>query len=471
MAAFTYKSLFKIQGKSILPPLMTVEKRIEISKYRQQAIIIENKMNEQKTAKLRTEKNIINKCSSLQRSPNQALNFQCSEADSESTVDNEYLRVSNMYRKPFVKKDRNMQLNLSPAVNLQKSDTFIYDVTSNTLTNSFNDEDDIKQSTSSSSIVSMISNITSTQNSNNISIPTIHINPPTPIVLNKDLNENSTETKNYVESPLIRSNSFTLDSPSTVLLQHINRQQSAQRRKSTATNDTIESKAKKVTKSPLVVSASIGNISSIRSKRSPYDSRSIKVNRKKVVSLTKTRSSCRSGSLSLDPLKHVEESHRQRFVELLKKQKEAQTKLQKNFEIQQQLLMDELTKGMFVNKLQATKSPVSDVESSPTFRKSYSDSSELEKKTPRRKLFASKSPDNTVEYNAATKINAYVRGYLTRRLFDTCFVQEICKNVKQYLQYLYQIHNEFSDNDTAETTTVKIILLKRVSMLFILYEN
>lgn len=215
------------------------------------------------------------------------------------------------------------------------------------------------------------------------------MNPPTPIVTRKDLVEDIVEpqptTKNSSENPLIRSSSFTLESPSTALLQHINRQNTVQRRKSTATNDTIESKAKKVTKSPLMVSASAGNMG-LRGKRSPYESRSSKITRKKVSNLSKCRNTSKT---SVDPLKNVEESHRQKFLELLKKQKEEQRELQKNFEIQQQRLMDELTKEMCANKL-VSKSPVSEVESSPTFRKSYSDSSEIEKKTPpRRKLFAS----------------------------------------------------------------------------------
>lgn len=365
---------------------MTKERREEMKTYREKAIHVENCIKSKKAAQ-KSQENSNHKLSSLQRSPSQALSMQCSEADSESTMDNEYLRVSNLYRQPNAKKDRNLQLDLSP-VQLQKSETFVFDVVRNTLTNSFTEEEeDLKRSTSSSSIISMVSNnINSTQNS--ISVPTIEINPPTPSAFKKDIDIDEGATSN----PLIRSNSFTLESPSTVLLQHIHRQKNVQRRKSTATNDTIESKAKKVTRSPLMVSASIGNMS-LRGKRSPYDSRSIKINRKKVVSLSKCRSSSKT-AVPIDPLKNVEETHRQKFMELLKKQKEEQRELQKNFEVQQQLLMEELTKEMGANKL-AKKSPVSEIDSSPTFRKSYSDSSELDKKTPRRKLFPY-SPENTV---------------------------------------------------------------------------
>lgn len=360
---------------------MTKEKRVEMIKYREKAVQIEASIRNKNNTNLQMK-------NALKSSPNQAVNF--SEADSESTVD-EYLKVSNLYRHPLAKKNRsNMQLDLS--LEYLKNDT--YDVSANTSTIALTDEDEMekKRSSSSSSIISMISNITSAQNPNTISIPTIEINPPTPNVLNKELNEIAKSTKSTSKSPLIRSNSFTLESPSTVLLQHINRQQkTVQRKQSTATNDTIESKAKKV--APLKVSASNGNISSLRNKRSPYDSRSIKINRKKAGSLSKIRISSK-GTVSSDPLKNVEETHRQKFIELLKKQKEEQKELQKHFEIQQQLLINELTEGMTAPKL-VTESPVSEFESSPPFRKSYSDSSEPEKKTPRRKLFAS-SPDNNI---------------------------------------------------------------------------
>lgn len=369
---------------------MTKEKREEMFKYRNEAVRIEIKIKK----KIDNCRNITMQTLNCKPPTNETLNLQCSEADSESTID-EYLRVSNLYRQPFAKKNRNMQLNLSnnhpSSANLTKTDTFIYDVVSNTLTNSVFDENNLKRSTSRSSIISLVSNITTAPNSNALSIPTIKINPPNPDEVKCDENSKSIKCSSENTS-LIRSNSFTLPSPSTVLLQHIDRQKNQQRRISTATNDTIESKAKKVTKSSMKSLVSIGNISSHRGKKSPYDSKTIKNNRKKTVSLSKCRISSK-GTVSLDKLNNVEESHRQRFMELLKKQQEEQKELQTNFEIQQQLFIDELSNVTIANKSE-TKSPNSDVESSPTFRKSYSDSSEFEKKKPRRKLFETSSPDN-----------------------------------------------------------------------------
>lgn len=146
-----------------------------MSNYRRQAILLENALKERKSLELlaRSEANqsLQSKMDSLQRSPSQALNLQGgSEADSEATVENDYLKVSNLYRQPHAKKDRNMQLDLSPlhltsvtAANLQQSDIYIYDVVANTLTNSLTEEEDgeedAKRSTSSSnSVISMISN-------------------------------------------------------------------------------------------------------------------------------------------------------------------------------------------------------------------------------------------------------------------------------------------------------------------------
>lgn len=367
---------------------MTNEKRAEMTKYREKAIKIEHKLKKKEAAK---EVDLL-QMRTLQK---QVLNFHCSEVDSESTVDNDYLKVSNLNHQSTEKKDRTMlkQLDLS-AADLQKlSDTFIYNTLESKLKSSFTDEDDveIKRSTSSSSITSMISNVTSVLNSKNtVSIPTIEIDPPTPIGMNKNLIENSDSKKNNkLGNPLIRSNSFTLESPSTALLHH--HKKTAQKKKSTATNDTIESTAKKVT--PLKVLALQGNKSSLHSnKRSPYESRSTKMNRKKTVLLSKTRFPSK-GLISIDALRNIEEGHREKLVDLFKKQKEEQKELQTKFESQQQLLINELTKEMTEQRFDA-KSPNSKFEASPPYRKSYSDYSEFEKKTPRRKLFASSSPDN-----------------------------------------------------------------------------
>lgn len=358
---------------------MTNEKRAEMSKYKEKAIAIEHNAKKKESAK---EVGLLQ-----MRTLKQVSNLQYSEGDSESTVDNDYLRISNLNSSE--KKNRTMlkQLDLS-SVHLQKlSDTFIY----NKLTSSFTDDDDIeiKKSSSSSSIISIISNVTSAQNSkNNISIPIIDIDPQTPIGINKNLDEKSDSTKsNKLINPLVRSNSFTLESPSTVLLQY--HKKTAQIKKSTATNDTIESNAKKVT--PHRVLASQDNTSTLHNnKRSPYESRSTKINRKKRVLLSKTRFPPK-GLIRRDPLKDIEETHREIFLELFKKQKEEQRELQQKFEVQQQLLINEFTKEM-----PGKKSPNSGLVASPSplFRKTYSDSSEFEKKTPRRKLFASSSPDN-----------------------------------------------------------------------------
>lgn len=377
-----FVSFFKIDGKPIPPPVMTKEKREEMIRFREKAVLIENNLQIKRAAELEAknegELRLLRKFEALQRSPNQALNFQWSEAESESTIDNEYLRVSNLYRQPLSRKSVGMPLTLSS--HLQKSDIFIYDIGTNTLSNSCNEEDisKLSPSISCSSIISMISNVTSTQNSN--------ISPVPATAPTEDHDEESKSTKLSAEAPLCRSKSFTLERPSTVLLKHMDHQRTVQRRKSTATNDINEYKAKKVGKIPAKMSTSTGTMSSLRNKKSPYESKSTKMIRKKVPSSSKL-----IGNLSLDPLRNVEEIHRQKFLDLLKRQKEEQKALQQHFELQQQLLMDEITKINNESKV-LTKSPVTD-SMSPTFRKSHSDCSELKKKSPIRRLIKSFSPD------------------------------------------------------------------------------
>lgn len=387
MDANNFVSYFKIDGKPIPPPVMTIEKREEMKRLRERAVLIESNIKRRKEAELKSNSeadlNLQRKLSTLERTPNQTLSLQCSEDDSESTTDNEYLRVSNLYRQPLVKKDVHMPSSASSAqfslAHLQKSDTFIYDVVTNTLTNSCNDEDynELSRSTSNSSIISMISNTTSAQNS----VPTPTISPP-PSTPTKDHDDKSNSIKFSADSPLNRSKSFTLERPSTVLLKHINLLKTVQRRKSTATTDIVEYKAKKIARSSVQASASSGNMPGLRNRKSPYETRTTKINRKKVLSSSK----------AVDPLKNVEETHRQKFLDLLKTQKEEQEAMQKYFEDQQQRLIDELNKVTVASKVVIKSSPTNS-ENSPAFRKSHSDCSELQKKIPRKKVFKSLSPD------------------------------------------------------------------------------
>lgn len=350
---------------------MTKEKRAEMKIYRDKAVEIENKLKRKKTL---IEANFVEKT------------LQCNEAG------NEYIKASVINNQNiYGKKDRTLlpQLDLSTENQEKIGGNFICEALANAFTNSSIKEDEHSQGSISDS--SIISNITLTKDSkSDISIPAIIIDSPTPTELKQETNLNSELKRNDVERTLIRSNSFTLENPSNVLLQHIRRQKTAQRKKSTVTNDTIESKAKQV-----MVSDSNANVPSICNKRSPYDSKYMRINRKKVVSLCKARFSPK-GAFSMNTLKYVEETHRQKFIDLLKSQKEEHKKLQENFEIQQELLITKFIKEMTANKL-SSRSSASDLEMSPLSCKSHSDVSETEKKTPRRKLFESPSDNTTAK--------------------------------------------------------------------------
>lgn len=66
---------------------------------------------------------------------------------------------------------------------------------------------------------------------------------------------------------------------------------------------------------------------------------------------------------------------------------------------------------------------------------------------------------------AATRINAWVRGYLTRRLLKTEHVQEITKIIRDSLYLIIDLHSEKIDNDCAADVQMKHNLLQQVSIL------
>lgn len=66
------------------------------------------------------------------------------------------------------------------------------------------------------------------------------------------------------------------------------------------------------------------------------------------------------------------------------------------------------------------------------------------------------------EVNAATTIQAYVRGYLTRRLFRTTKVQTIVKTIHDTLVFLLDMHYENNQNETAADIKLKSHLIQQV---------
>ncbi|KAJ6638458.1 Centriolar coiled-coil protein of 110 kDa [Pseudolycoriella hygida] len=70
--------------------------------------------------------------------------------------------------------------------------------------------------------------------------------------------------------------------------------------------------------------------------------------------------------------------------------------------------------------------------------------------------------NQTEKDKAATKINAFVRGYLTRRLFKTEHVQEIVKTVRDTLYFVIDLHFESSEVESVADIQMKHNLLQQL---------
>lgn len=392
-----YVSVFKIDGVPILPPLMTSEKRRQMLVFKELAIQLEN---------ARKKQHIPNK-----------LDQQCNLLrHGHSHIPQPSPSPS---RKQFYESSSSKAVSKREKIEkLRKTDTLVYDNRANSIIltlEGFEEETDFQSMVLERSQPKKLD-----QNDNKISldvpkssptksdasipnapskpqpyaafipIPSICVNPPTPSVQNNPICGVSTPSKRLCNSPtlkaeiesnLIRSNSFTLDGPSSALLEHIKNQKM---KKSTATQDTVESKAKRVqkvevkskAKSPSSPSLNhfTNNTIIFRSKRSPYEmkpSSKTKLGRKhKIVkpvvsagaaygaNTTSSRKPNQIAALpstpfstmtppqstsNLDLLKDIEEQHRAKFIELVRQQQIEQKRLQKEFETQQKLLLEQLS--------------------------------------------------------------------------------------------------------------------------------
>lgn len=76
--------------------------------------------------------------------------------------------------------------------------------------------------------------------------------------------------------------------------------------------------------------------------------------------------------------------------------------------------------------------------------------------------------------SAATKINAFVRGYLVRRLFQTEQVQRVVQTIKDTLIFVLNLHMETCEDPVEASAPVNIKLkarlLKQVSKQILLIQ-
>lgn len=557
-----YVSIYKIDGIPILPPLMTPEKRRQMLIFKELAIQLENARKKQQNHRKQNDQsscNLLRHGHSHIPQPSQTPRKQLTEASTS-------------------KRERMDKL--------RKTDTLVYDNRANSIIltlEGFEEETDfqsmvlerpkshhdqqkldqndnkISPDVSKSSFGSPTKDESSPSPSQNpakpqpyaafIPIPSICVNPPTPSVQNNPICATTTPSKRLCNSPtlkadiesnLIRSNSFTLDGPSSALLEHIKNQKI---KKSTATQDTVESKAKRVqkvevkpkAKSPSSPSLNhfANNTVLFRSKRSPYEmkpSSKTKLGRKhKIIKPIITNSTSKKAhnqaelssaiamtppqsTSNLDLLKDIEEQHRARFIELVRQQQIEQKRLQKEFEAQQKQLLEQLSARVAKVQIQAgAGSPPSSSssttivgvatesisgQSSPSMSpEQESSSSARATPTPRRRLFlenikeptattggavpmakdASPSPQSTSRRHvreenqrkrihiAATIINAHARGFLTRRLFRTDYVQRIVQTIKDTLVFVINLHLETCGDDSESSLKLKARLLKQLT--------
>ncbi|XP_055914314.1 uncharacterized protein LOC129947679 isoform X2 [Eupeodes corollae] len=549
-----YVSVYKIDGIPILPPLMTSEKSRHMLVYKELAIQLENARKKQQnlgkpSIGLDQSCNLLRHGHSHIPQPSPTPRKQLSEAStSANAVPTSSASASKRER---VEK-------------LRKTDTLVYDNRANSIIltlEGFEEETDfqsmvLERPPKLDQNDNKISpDVPKSPNQNDLSpqnpvkpqpyaafipIPSICVNPPTPSVQNNPICSTtpskrlcaSPTLKPDIESSLIRSNSFILDGPSSALLEHIKNQKL---KKSTATQDTVESKAKRVqkveakpkAKSPTSTSLShfTNNTVIFRAKRSPYElkpSSKAKLTRKHKIAkpVTTPKKPINASDLSLismtppqstsnlDLLKDFEEQHRARFIELVRQQQIEQKRLQKEFEIQQKLLLEQLSarvakvqiqtvvptqsSSIFPDSVQSSPSASPEQESSSTTSTTTTTASRSAR---RRRLFlenikdvpsvtvtrdASPSPQSTGRrldrenerkrfHLAATLINAYARGFLTRRLFRTDYVQRIVQTIKDTLIFVINLHLETCGDDSESSLKLKARLLKQQVEHYILF--
>lgn len=74
-----------------------------------------------------------------------------------------------------------------------------------------------------------------------------------------------------------------------------------------------------------------------------------------------------------------------------------------------------------------------------------------------------------IRHHAASKINAYARGFLVRRLFQTEQIQRIVQTIRDTLIFVINLHMETYENpeeaNTAANIKLKARLLQQVCLL------
>lgn len=342
---------------------------------------------------------------------------------------------------------------------------------------------------------------------------------------------------------LIRSNSYTIDDPSPMLIKHIktigisfdnqsngdsNVDQSAASETDTLVDDSTNSidrqqSNKTPSPSPKKSTAWMHNMSAKINEppsKSPKQSRNSSDGQRSPHKAAKSRSSRfrspagttmgspSSTSSSAPPveynriLKLIEDQHANQVNELLWRQQEERKRMQLEFQLQQDELLQKI-----VDLVEHKTNPQNDTENIPSSNANVSDTdfngnSDAEIYDSNRNV-RMQTPDNdnkhrtsrrldykqstasgrsttdyvdprAVEYvkkresenKAATVINAHVRGYLTRRLFQTNKVGNMVKTIRDTLLFLLDMHFNRKDDESPADIELKSQLLQQVICAF-----
>ncbi|XP_037920800.1 uncharacterized protein LOC119657787 isoform X2 [Hermetia illucens] len=218
-----YVSMFKINGVPILPPLMTAARRREMLAYKELAVALETR---------------------LKLEAKERASVQPQDLDRISTMEDEYMKVSSMLQDHFSPAKLppcSVTRKKSSNEILKKSDTFIYDINTNTVMISGDKEISIASAKKAENAKRIVAKSPlSAKRVHKITkhvAPSISIKPPTaesksckveiakcatpPQSKNQRASTSPSLKQSAVAPQLVRSNSFTLESPSPVLLEHM----------------------------------------------------------------------------------------------------------------------------------------------------------------------------------------------------------------------------------------------------------
>ncbi|CRK95520.1 CLUMA_CG008989, isoform A [Clunio marinus] len=173
----------------------------------------------------------------------------------------------------------------------------------------------------------------------------------------------------------------------------------------------------------------------------------------------------RSGTPASSAFESIEAEVNNQLRDLIDKQKreylQAMEVLKNKFKSEQQQLLLKLQTDM----IPVTSTPMennslmtcTDDEEFTNFKTCLQTQSSLEEKTI--------TNENDVKIEAANIINAYTRGYLTRRLMQTLYVQDHIRNIKETLHLVVDLQNRDEEESPMQNNLLKLFQQLQTDLL------